>query len=61
MGVIEVLRRQERQAAAEEKSHEFVTNLIEQTDFDDTKIAELASVSVAAVRKVRRDLAKKKK
>lgn len=46
---------------AEAKSYEFVSNLISQTDFDDANIASLASVAVDFVRKVRSDLAKKKK
>lgn len=41
---------------AEQKSREFVSNLIQQTEFDDAKITELAVVSVAFVRKVRADL-----
>ncbi|WP_257666772.1 hypothetical protein [Parapedobacter tibetensis] len=69
MSVIEVLKKQERQQGlqqglqqgAEQKSYEFVKNLIQDTKFDDAKIASLAVVSVPFVRKVRADLAKKKK
>ncbi len=69
MGVIEIVKRQERQQGlqqglqqgAEQRSQEFVKNLIQNTDFDDAKIASLAVVSVSFVRKVRADLGKKKK
>ncbi|MBE8722152.1 RpnC/YadD family protein [Sphingobacterium pedocola] len=60
MGVIEIVKKQERQHGAEQKSHEFVVNLMKQTDFDDAKIASLAVVSVSLVKKIRTDLAKKK-
>ncbi|MGK9117748.1 hypothetical protein [Olivibacter jilunii] len=43
------------------KSYEFIENLINQTTFDDVKIAQLAVVELDFVQKVRADLAKKKK
>lgn len=43
------------------KSYEFIENLINQTTFDDAKIAQLAVVELDFVQKVRADLAKKKK
>lgn len=46
---------------AEQKSYEFVKNLIQDTEFDDAKIASLAVVAVPFVKKVRADLNKKKK
>src|SRR5690606_12207202 len=45
---------------AEQKSYEFVQNLIQSTDFVDAKIASLAVVSIDFVKKVRADLNKKK-
>lgn len=45
--------RQEERAKAD---HQFVKNLIESTDFDDHKIAELASVSLEFVHKVKSKL-----
>lgn len=64
MGVIEVVKKQERQLGlqqgVQQKSYEFVENLIKDTDFDDVKIASLAVVSVSFVKKVRASLSKKK-
>lgn len=45
--------RQEERAKAD---HQFVKKLIESTDFDDYKIAELASVSLEFVHKVKSTL-----
>ncbi|SEK54297.1 hypothetical protein SAMN05421740_10231 [Parapedobacter koreensis] len=45
----------------EQKTHEIVRNLIQSTEFDDAEIASLAIVQPSFVRKVRADLAKKKK
>ncbi|MGK6353021.1 Rpn family recombination-promoting nuclease/putative transposase [Parapedobacter sp. DT-150] len=50
-----------RREAKEEASFHFVKNLLFNTDFNDAKIAELASVSLDFIRKVRADLAEKKK
>ena len=41
---------------AKQKSYEFVRNLIQNTDFDDAKIASLVGVRVSLVKKVRADL-----
>ena len=41
------------------KSEEFVTNLIQSTDFDDVKIASLANVTLDFVKNIREKLAKK--
>ena len=64
MGVIDVVKRQERQQGvqqgAEQKSYEFVHNLIQNTEFDDAKIASLAVVAVSFVKEVRSTLEKKK-
>lgn len=46
---------------AEQKSYEFVKNLIQDTEFDDAKIASLAVVAVSFVEKVRAGLTKNKK
>ena len=45
----------------EQKSYEFVRNLIQSTTFTEAKIASLAVVSTDFVKKVRADLNKKKK
>ncbi len=42
-----------RREAAEKRDFEFVKNLLFNTDFDDVKIAELASVSLGFVQKVK--------
>lgn len=63
-GVIDIVKRQERQQGAlqgaERKSYEVVHNLIQNTEFDDAKIASLAAVAVSFVREVRSTLEKKK-
>ena len=69
MGVIEVLRKQERQQGlergfqqgAEQKSYEFVSNLLLAGKFTVAEIANYATVTEDFVRKVRADLANKKK
>ena len=45
--------------AEERKSYEFVVSLIQQTDFDDNKIAILANVSANFVKSVRQNLSAK--
>lgn len=50
-----------RREIAEKKDFGFVKNLLFNTDFDDVKIAELASVSLSFVKKVRADLSKKER
>jgi len=52
---------EKERAKAERKSYDVVKNLITQTDFDDAKIAQLAVIELNFVKKVRADLAKKKK
>lgn len=69
MGVIEVLKKQERQQGlerglqqgVEQKSYEFVVNLLAAGKFTIAEIANYATVSEDFVKKVRADLAKKKK
>lgn len=69
MGVIEVLKKQERQQGleqglqqgAEQKSYEVVSNLLAAGKFTDSEIANFATVTEDFVRKVRADLNKKKK
>lgn len=46
---------------AEHKSYEFVRNLIQNTAFDDAKIASLAVVTASFVQKIRAELGRKKK
>lgn len=60
MGVIEVLKKQERQQVAEQKNYEFVKNLILDFGFSDEQAAKAAVVSLDFVRKVRSALEKKK-
>ncbi|MGV3763060.1 hypothetical protein [Parapedobacter sp.] len=45
-----------RREAVEKRDFEFVKNLLFNTDFDDVKIAELASVSLSFVQKVKAEL-----
>ena len=69
MGVIEVLKKQERQQGleqglqqgAEQKSYEVVSNLLAAGKFTDSEIANFASVTEDFVKKVRADLGKKRK
>ena len=42
----------------EKKNRIFVTNLLEETDFSNEKIALMADVSVAFVKKIRKELGK---
>jgi predicted transposase YdaD len=58
---IEIGMEEGMERGIENKSREFVLNLIQQTDFSDTKIADLAAVSTHFVRKMRTDLNKKMK
>lgn len=50
------VRREAREAGKEEAGFQFVKNLLFNTDFDDVKIAELASVSLSFVQKVKAEL-----
>lgn len=61
MGTTEYLLDKAERKGIESKSHEFVKSLIQDTDFDDAKIASLAVVPESFVKKVRADLAKKTK
>lgn len=76
MGVIEVVKRQEREQGLqqglehglqqglqqlEEKNYKVVANLIQQLGLDDQSAAEVAEVSVDFVRKVRAGLERKRK
>lgn len=45
-----------RREAEEKAGFQFVKNLLFNTDFDDVKIAELASVSLSFVQKVKAEL-----
>ena len=45
-----------KREVAEKKDFGFVRNLLFNTDFDDKKIAELASVSLSFVQKVKTEL-----
>lgn len=66
MGIIETIKKIEREEGielgieqgAEKKSYEFVGNLLLNTDFDTAKIASLANVPEAFVRKVKKELKK---
>ncbi|WP_460684936.1 hypothetical protein [Niabella aquatica] len=64
MGVKEYLIQQGREEGfekgTEQKSNEFVKNLLSNTDFTIAKIASLANVTEAFVKKVRGSLQKKK-
>jgi hypothetical protein len=60
MGVIEVLKMQERRDALDEKSHEVVENLITKLGLSNEQAADVAAVSVAFVKKVRKELEAKK-
>ncbi|MGK6351615.1 hypothetical protein [Parapedobacter sp. DT-150] len=65
MGVIEAIKRQERQQGlqqgSEQKSYDVVENLIVKLGLSDEQAADIAEVSTEFVHKVRADLAKKKK
>ncbi len=66
MGIIDALKKIEREEGfvkgiekgAEQKSYEFVKNLLLNTDFDDAKVASLTNVSEAFIKKVKKDLKK---
>lgn len=60
MGVIEVLKMQERRDALDEKSHAVVENLIIKLGLSDAQAADVAEVSIAFVKKVRKELESKK-
>lgn len=63
MGIVEVLAEMRAAEAREEEreitSRLFVQNLLKDSDFTQAKIASLANVSLAFVRKVKKGLAKK--
>ena len=59
--VIDYARREGEEKGAAQKGRQLVKNLIQDTDFDDAKIASLAVVPLSFVEKVRADLAKEKK
>ena len=59
MGVIEVLKMQERRDAIEEKNHSVVENLIIKLGLSDEQAADVAEVKIGFVKKVRKELAKK--
>lgn len=65
MGVIDVIKKQERQEGlqkgAEQERREFIYNLLKQTDFDDVMIASLTGVTVSLVKKIRAELNEKNK
>jgi len=60
MGIIETIKKIEREEGMEQKSYEFVQNLLTSTDFSVKKIAALANVTLAFVKKVQVALNKKK-
>jgi len=64
MGVIEVIKRQERQQGRQQERLEVKTqttrNLILKLDLSDKQIADVAEVSVDFVKKVRASLKKQK-
>lgn len=60
MGVIEVLKMQERRDAVDEKSHEVVENLIIKLGLSNEQAADIAAVSLSFVKKVRKELSVKK-
>ena len=63
MGIEEFLlhraKTQGRREGVEETKANFVKGLLESTDFDDTKIASIADVTVAFVEQVKKSLSKK--
>lgn len=56
MGIREQILQITKEEATLEKNTVFVTNLIEQTDFSDEKIAGLAQVSITFVQQIRKKL-----
>jgi hypothetical protein len=63
MGIVEVLAEMRAEEAREEErenaNKRFVQNLLKGSDFTQAKIASLANVSLAFVRKVKKGLATK--
>ena len=59
MGIVEVLAEMRAAEEREITSRLFVQNLLKDSDFTQAKIASLANVSLAFVRKVKKGLAKK--
>lgn len=60
MGVIEIVKKQERQQGAEQKSYEVVKNLILELGLSDERAARIAEVTIDFVRKVRTELGQNK-
>ena len=62
MGIIETIKKITREEAleegAEQKTYEFVKNLLLNTDFDNAKIASLARVPETFVEKVKKEVNK---
>lgn len=60
MGIIETIKMLEREEGIEagmlQKNREFVRNLLQQTDFDAPRIAELVGVSVDFVLDIQKEL-----
>ena len=50
------VRREALKEGAEKRDFQFIKNLLFNTDFDDEKIAELASVSLGFVQRVKAEL-----
>ncbi|MFB5944687.1 hypothetical protein [Albibacterium profundi] len=65
MGVIDVIKKQERQEGlqqgAEQERREIINNLLKQTDFDDAMIASLTGATESLVKKIRTELNEKNK
>ena len=58
MGIIETIKKIAKEESAEQKTYEFVKNLILNTDFDNAKIASLAGVPETFVEKVKKEVNK---
>jgi len=58
MGIIETIKKIAKEESAEQKTYEFVRNLLLNTDFDTAKIASLAGVPVTFVEKVKKGVNK---
>lgn len=56
MGLEELILQIVREEAKLEREHLFVTNLLQQTDFPNEKIASLVDVDVAFVRNIKTEL-----
>jgi hypothetical protein len=59
MGIYEYFAEEARRETLEKTSKRFVENLLKNSDFSQTKIASLANVSLAFVRKVKKGLSTK--